>query len=210
MAIVSFSRGFISIKNLKVAGTALEVHLAQSCTEHDIVTPILPENPQHRPRNYAGPDGVALFYNHMTAAELRERLPRDFERLYRFCFERHPIDKCLSHFAMLLNSPLHSNARTPRTWGEYLARGDFPIDTARYTDDSGNLLVDKIYRYEELAWAVSDIAAKTGVPNRTLAAREKSTFRYNVPTLAAVKASLWQRRIIFDAFASSLRFVDYS
>ena len=209
MAIVSFSHGFISVKNLKVAGTTLEVHLAQSCAEGDIVTPILPENTQHRPRNYEEPAGVIRFYNHMPASEIRERLPNEFGRFYRFCFERHPIDKCLSHFAMLLNSPLHRSANNPRTWDEYLERGDFPIDTARYTDDGGNLIVDNIYRYEEMAWAITDIAAKTGIPNRTLVAREKSTLRYNVPTLATVRASQCQREIIFDAFESSLQFVDY-
>jgi hypothetical protein len=35
------------------------------------------------------------------------------DRHTRNVFERHPIDKCLSHFAMLLNSPFHQKEGGP-------------------------------------------------------------------------------------------------
>ena len=183
--------------------------IAQQCADEDIITPIYPENPTHRPRNYSGQNGLT-FYNHMPAIEIRDRCPDVFEQSYKFAFERHPVDKCLSHFAMLLNSPLHREEGNPATWQDYLERSQFPIDTAMYTDADGKLVINKIYKYEEIAEALADIAAKTGIENRALTAREKSGFRYGVPTFSEVMATSDDCDLIWNAFKSTLRFVDYS
>ncbi|MEZ5997558.1 MAG: hypothetical protein R3B98_02565 [Hyphomonas sp.] len=96
MAIVSFSRSFIFVKTTKTAGTSIEVHLARHCGLEDIVTPIFPEVSGHQPRNYEGPDGTALFYNHQSLIEMRPHLdPGFFASTFKFCFERHPVDKCI-------------------------------------------------------------------------------------------------------------------
>lgn len=210
MAIISFSHNFIFIKTRKVAGTSLEVHLAQQCTEEDIVTLIYPENPTHKPRNYAGQDGVIMFYNHMPATQIRDQCPNSFQHSYKFGFERHPVDKCLSNFAMLLNSPFHQGEGNPTTWEKYLERGQFPVDTDLYTDGEGKLIIDKLYKYEEITEGLAHIAAKTGVQNRPLTTREKSGFRYNVPTLPEIMAKSDHCDVIWRAFESTLRFVDYS
>lgn len=210
MAIVSFKHHFIFIKTRKTAGTSIEAHLANQCADEDIVTPLYPPVAEHMPRNYQSEAGVSSFYNHMPATRIRELCPEAFSRSFRFCFERHPVDKCLSHFAMLRNSPLHRQAQHPATWDAYLERGCFPVDTALYADEQGTLLVDKIYRYEELASCLADISAKTGMPYAPLCAQEKSGFRYGLPSFSEVMASVEQRRLIFDAFSSTLRFIDYS
>jgi hypothetical protein len=209
MAIVSFLHEFVFIKNLKTAGTSIEVHLAQDCGTNDILTAIYPEVHGHKPMNHLAEDGSTVFYNHMSAVELRERVPDAFDRFYKFCFERHPVDKCISHFAMLMNSPLHRGPENPGSWEEYLERGSFPVDVGRYTDGRGRSLVDRIYKYEELDDAMRDIAAKVGLTARPLIVREKSGFRIDVPAVADVMASTSQRNMIFDAFSETLRFVDY-
>lgn len=210
MAIISFRHNFIFVKTRKTAGTSLEVHLAQQCADVDIVTPIYPENSIHRPRNYVGQNGLIALYNHMPAIEIRDRYPNLFQQSYKFAFERHPVDKCLSHLAMLLNSPFHQGTGNPTTWEEYLQRGDFPIDTALYTDCASNLIIDKLYKYEEMAEALADIAAKTGLENRPLTATEKSGFRYGVPTFSEIMARSDNLEVIWKAFAPTSRFVDYS
>lgn len=209
MAIISFSHDFIFIKTRKTAGTSLEVHFARDCADRDIITPIYPENPMHRPRNYMGQNGLPMFYNHMRAIEIGQKCPNSFQRSYKFAFERHPVDKCLSHFAILLNSPFHREEGNPATWDEYLERGQFPIDTDLYTDEEGKLVVDKIYKYEEITEALADIAVKTGIQNRVLNVREKSGFRYNVPTLSQVMERPDDCDLIWKSFASTLEFVDY-
>jgi hypothetical protein len=210
MTIISFSHNFIFVKTRKTASTSLEVHLAQQCAADDIISPIYPESSAHRPRNYIQQNGLITFYNHMTATEIRDRCPDIFLQSFKFAFERHPVDKCLSHFATLLNSPFHQKEGNPTTWEEYLQRGEFPIDTALYTDGEGRLIIDKLYRYEEITAALADITAKTGVENRPLTAREKSGFRYNVPRFSEIMKKSDHCHVIWKAFEPTLRFVDYS
>lgn len=210
MAIVSWCHRFIFLKNHKTAGTSVEVHLAQQCAAGDIVTPIFPAHRDHHPRNYSDANGAPRYFNHMTARQIRALLPSEFGQFYKFCFERHPVDKCLSHFAMLRNSPLHQKPDNPKTWEDYLAQGKFPVDTERYTDEAGALLVDRIFKYEALEQALAEISAATTLEHRTLQVREKAGYRYDVPSFESVMASPAQRGLIFDAFASTLRFVDYS
>lgn len=207
MAIVSFQHKFIFIKTAKTAGSSLEVHLAAQCGPDDIVTPIKPPNPDHHPRNFMRPAGE--FTNHMPAREIQRMEPEAFAESFKFCFERHPIDKCLSHFAMLLNSPVHQRGSHPKSWEEYLSKGKFPMNARKYTDRDGNLMVDRIFRYEELDAALKELESIVGVTFGPLLAQEKTGFRHGVPTVAEVQARPDERKVIFDAFEKSLRFTPY-
>lgn len=69
--IVSHSNKFIFLKPRKVASTSLEINLAQSCSEQDIVTPISSYKPNtdsdvyiHQARNHEG------LINHSTPREI--------------------------------------------------------------------------------------------------------------------------------------------
>lgn len=198
---------------MKTAGTSLEIHLSAHCGPQDIVTPIAPPNSAHNPQNYS--DGErAVYFNHMPATLIRDLRPEAFATFFKFCFERHPVEKCLSHFAMLKNSRYHYDPGNPKTWTEYLERGDFPIDTSRYLDgasgsSSAELIVDKIYRYEELDAALKDVSRRTGIAYRALEAHEKCGFRFGVPSFEDVMSAPRERARIFDAFATSLRFTPY-
>lgn len=204
MAIISFQHKFIFIKTAKTAGTSLEVHLAAHCGPQDIVTPIFPPNATHQPRNFG-----EKFTNHMPAKKIKRLEPEIFSKSFKFCFERHPIDKCLSHCAMLLNSPFHQKKKHPKSWEEYLERGGFPVNTAKYTDGKGDLLVDRIFRYEEFSAALTEIEQIVGVNFGPFEAQEKAGFRYGVPTVEEVQARPCERNRIFDAFAGSLRHTPY-
>ena len=187
----------------------MEVLLSQYCGEDDIVTPIYPASAHHRPRNYLADNGGREFYNHMPATKIQELAPEAFGEFYKFCFERHPVDKCLSHFAMLLNNPFHQSDANPKTWDEYIDRGDFPVDHALYTDDNEQLLVDKIYKYENLNDALVDISNKTGLSLNKLSYFEKSGLRYGVPSFSDVMGCSNQVDIIIKKFETTLKFVSY-
>jgi len=111
---------------------------------------------------------------------------------------------------MMINSPFHYEEQNPTTWEEYLQRGQFPIDTALYTDEEGKLLVDKLYKYEEITEALADIAARTEIEHKPLNVREKSGFRYNVPTFSEIIKRSDQCDVIWKAFEATLCFIDYS
>lgn len=213
MAIISFEHGFIFIKTMKTAGTSLEINFAAHCGPSDIVTRILPANPNHSPRNFEDEGGMRYF-NHMPASLIRTLQPTAFANFFKFCFERHPVDKCLSHFGMLKNSRYHHDSRNPETWADYLDRREFPIDTDKYVDcsggpENGKLIVDKIYRYEDLDEALKDISRRIGIPPGPLLIREKSGFREGVPLFDEVMARPRERDLILEAFASSLEFTPY-
>ncbi|MEJ7934878.1 hypothetical protein WG907_11475 [Sphingobium sp. AN558] len=192
------------VKTRKTAGTSLEVHLGAYCGRDDIVTPITPARPGHRPRNHDG------YYNHMASYEIRERQPDFFGRAFKFAFERHPVDKCLSYFAMLRHSLDHKARGNPTEWPDFVDIGVFPVDTGLYAGPDGTLMVDQLYRYEEMDAALSDIVARTGIPNGPLVVREKSGFRKNdIPTFEAVMRDPWARDRIMDAFACTLRHIAY-
>ena len=118
--ILSHKYRFIFIKTAKTAGTSIEIALSQFCGPGDVITPIVPEDEQTRTRlGYLGPQNfnapllalrpgalvhylrtgqrIMKFYNHIGAAELRDRVPRSCWRDYfKFCFERNPWDRAVS------------------------------------------------------------------------------------------------------------------
>src|SRR5262249_1324270 len=154
---------FIFIKTAKTAGTSIEVFLSKHCGPTDVLTPIEPPVEGHEPRNYEGfinplpkiletpgrlfsalRDSInrrEKFYRHMPAFEVRNRVPGDiWNRYFKFCVERNPWDKVLSHYHM------HAAREGSSLYlDEYLARGRFPVNYFRYTDRAGkNVIVDRI------------------------------------------------------------------
>ena len=167
--ILSHKCKFIFIKTAKTAGTSTEVFLSKYCGPTDVLTPITPPIEGHQPRNCQGfinpiPEIVerpgkffsALrhtltsrekFYRHMPAFEVQQRVPsRVWNSYFKFCVERNPWDKVLSHYHM--HAAREGGALS---LDEYLARGRFPINYFRYTDRSGRkILVDRVLRHCEV------------------------------------------------------------
>lgn len=106
---------------------------------------------------------VPAFANHNRADYVRRHVaPEIWSSYYKFCFERNPWDKVVSFYywrwrgkeAMPFRDFVMSNA--PLSLRD---SGGWPI----YGDDDG-LLVDRVYRYEDIAEASAEIVERLGLP----------------------------------------------
>ncbi len=226
--ILSHEHKFIFIKTAKTAGTSIEVFLSKHCGPADILTPIEPPIASHRPRNYLGsinpiPEILerpgkffwALrhsitsrdkFYRHMPALEIQKRIPRGVWKSYfKFCVERNPWDKVLSHYHMHV-----ARESGPLSFDEYLARRRFPINYFRYTDRSGKkIIVDRVIRYENLTDELAEVFSQLGIPfDGTLGVSAKSAYRSDRRAYQQVFNES-QRRIVEEAFAKEIELHGY-
>ncbi len=207
MAIISFRYNLIFVKTSKTAGTSIEVDLGQRVEDDAIVTPILPPSSRHVPRNFESEGG--RFYNHMTAIEIREILgPEQFSGMFKFCVEREPVSKCISHFHMLRNSPLHVTPQTvDLSWDAYCEQGRFPVDHRKYSevvDGTRRVIVDRILNYDRLQQDLPGVLATLGIDGFRLIAREKSEYARR-SFISPDRVTQSQRAAIYGAFSETLR-----
>lgn len=181
--IISHKFQFIFVKTGKTAGTSIEIYLSQYCDQNDIITPIWPEDKRHLPRNYKGffnplPEIISgnstnaikalkeslkrrKYYNHIPANIIRERTSKKiWTNYFKFCVERNPWDKTLSHFYMV-----KSRSNIELSFDEYISRGRFCINYHLYTEKNGcDIIVDRVVKYENLEEELGDIFASLEIP----------------------------------------------
>src|SRR5713101_3338128 len=226
--ILSHKYKFIFIKTAKTASTSIEVFLSKHCGPQDIVTPIVPPLERHQPRNYEGfinpiPEilerrgklfpvlhhtmtSCRKFYNHMPAREVKNRVPaKVWNGYFKFCVERNPWDKVLSHYHMHA-----AREGGSLSLDQYLARGRFPINYFRYTDDSGTrIIVDRVLRYENLIAELGEVFSQLNIPfNGTIGIAAKSEYRTDRRPYQQVLNDE-QRRIVENAFAREIELHGY-
>ena len=140
----------------------------------------------------------------MTASEVKAAIgEKKFKYYFKFCVEREPVDKCISHFCMLKNSGLHNAENHDLSWERYLENGSFPIDTKKYTNNKGKLIVNRIVRFERLNEGLREIASTLRFDFEHLSVKEKAGFREEI------KVTDQQRSLIYEAFAPSNRLTGY-
>ena len=142
----------------------------------------------------------------MPASLVRKRVPgRIWNSYVKFCVERNPWDKVLSHYHMHA-----AREGGSLSLDEYLARGRFPINYFRYSDRSGaKVIVDRVLRYENLLADLSEVFAQLGVPfEGTLGIRAKSEYRSDRTPYQLVFNDQ-QRKIVEKAFAREIELHGY-
>lgn len=200
--IVSHKHRFIFVKTVKTAGTSIEVDLSQHVGPDDIVTPFGLAEVGHQPRNFVV-NGKRL-RGHAKARDVRALLgPEIFDSYYKFCVEREPVDKCISHYSMKKNSPRHNLKWPDMTFDQYVAEGNFPVNRGKYTDKDGRVIVDRILRYETLAEELAEVCRHLGF-NCNLKARAKSNWR------ADIEVTPDQASEIYRVFSASNEITGYS
>ncbi|MFD1316845.1 hypothetical protein [Namhaeicola litoreus] len=181
--IISHKHKFIFIKTAKTAGTSIEVYLEKFCGDEDIITPIFPLVKGHQSqnfKNYFNPIkelkcsrfksakitfsnlwNEEKFYNHIPGYLVRSRINKNiWNNYFKFCVERNPWDKSVSHYHML-------NFRNQQnlSFKEYISKGRFCLNYPKYTDPiGGKIILDKVILYENLNEGLTEVFNELGLP----------------------------------------------
>jgi hypothetical protein len=142
----------------------------------------------------------------MPAWLIQQRVPAHVWKSYfKFCVERNPWDKVLSHYYMAV-----SRAGGSLSLEQYLSKGRFPVNYFRYTDRSGaRIIVDRVLRYENLMNDLGEVFLQLNVPfEGSLGIRAKSEYRTNHAPYQSV-FNEEQRRIVEHAFAREIELHGY-
>ena len=202
--IISHKYKFIFIKTKKTASSIIEIYLSQLCDEDDIVTPLL-ENVTYKqnPRNWYYNKYNKFFYNHIPARIIRYYIgEKDWNNYYKFCVERNPFDKTISHYYYR-----NSKRRKPVTFDEYLRKCNFCYNYKYYCDTNNNIIVDKIIKYENVNDELRKVLLNFGIKFNELNIYEKSGYRPNKHYRDFYDD--YQKNIIENAFDFELKLHNY-
>lgn len=195
--IISHRHRYIFLKTGKTAGTSIEIALSKFCGPEDVITPIAKQDEQQRAAlGYRGAQNHfiglsqysmqdwgrflatgkrARFYNHISAKEVIARVgSRIWSEYYKFCFERNPWDRVISHYYWRYQQ----EPRPPI--GALIDSPDLDVLTTRgfdiYTVD-GKTAVDRVCLYENLDKELEEVAERLGLPERLVLPRAKGGAR---------------------------------
>jgi len=226
--IISHKYKFIFIKTAKTAGTSIEVFLAGHCDESDIVTPIIPPEQSHLPRNFSGyfnpiPEILShkphqafrtlanflrkkKFYNHISASLIKSRVSKSvWDNYFKFCIERNPWDKTLSHYYFV------KSKKNDLSFDGYMRERKFPFNYPYYTDGMSHkkIIVDKVVKYESLSGSLKDICDNLGIQFQSfLDVKAKTIHRQDKRPYQEVFSEK-HRRIIAESFHKEIEMHNY-
>lgn len=100
------------------------------------------------------------FYNHIPAALVRARVSPDiWDNYFKFCIERNPWDKTISHYYFL------KKGRKDYNFDDYMNEKKFCLNYPLYTDFAQNhIILDEVINYENLNSELSRIFEQLGIP----------------------------------------------
>ena len=101
------------------------------------------------------------FFNHMSARAARVILGEDvWNSYYKFCVERDPWSKTLSHYKMMC----HRKTPGLSSFDDYLFKLDC-LNICQYTDREGsNVIVDRVVDYDNLDKGLGEVFQLLGIP----------------------------------------------
>lgn len=221
--IVCYSKKFVFVKTTKTAGTSIEIALTQYCDDGDIITPLHPDDEEIKQQlGLRGPqnclqtlsDSSKLeFFNHAPARRAKRIIgPKDWPNWFTFSFERNPYDRVVSAFHYVKKHRIAKGY-----WDENVGFSEFleyPNSLTSlhkngwglYTNND-KIIVDKIYRFEDLDDAMKDIYRRLDINVaekllKTKTSKRSSNYRdyYNDADRKRV-ASVFEKEI--EAFSYS-------
>lgn len=194
--IVSHKNRFIFLKTEKTAGTSLQTALAGFCGPEDIISGARRHPTKNKPVGLKPPlgigryvkvpteikrrlPGIAGYYPHMTARQMRSVLGPDVWNTYfKFAVERNPWDRQVSNyfhrqsrssskqeFERYITSPIYRQFHHVRlhNWAIYTINDE--------------IAVDAMIRYENLDTEFPDVLRKIGLVDEVTLPRQRASHR---------------------------------
>jgi len=164
--LISYHKKFLFVHIFKTAGTSITDSLARFCYRPDST----------RPSNW-----MAFFSTnwtkihrkpikkHATATEIRDSLDREiFNSVFKFTFVRNPWDWQVSLYHYILENPENHGYEETMKLGSFrnfvFSREKLSFtQTSCLVDESGNLLVDFVGKFENLDQDFQSICRKVGI-----------------------------------------------
>lgn len=227
--IISHKYKFIFIKTEKTAGTSIEIALSKFCGPEDIITPISSEDEELRKKlKYRGPQNCfaslssysfkdfknlllknkrkLLYYNHIKSKEIKKICEKSiWDNYYKFCFERNPWDKVISHYYWCYKTEprpsLLDFIKSKKV--ENLKQNGY----GSYTID-GTIVVDKVCRFESITDELELIRKEVGIPEPLELPRAKSKYRKDKRNYRDILTSK-EMDLISEIFSDEIKFWDY-
>ncbi len=113
------------------------------------------------------------FYPHISAIEVKKRIDSRIWNSYtKFCVERNPWDKTVSHYYWIKR-----NRDSNYTFDDYIREGRFCWNYPYYTDEKGDVIVDRVLKYENLNSELSELLDYLGIPFNGLEVFAKKQYR---------------------------------
>jgi len=196
--IISHKYKFIFIKTVKTAGTSIEVYLSPFCSKGDILTPMHPPEDNHVGRNYKG-NKISIpmydilysfpsnhkkqfkrilnkgkYYSHIPALQIKSFVLKSiWNNYFKFCVERNPWDKVVSLYHMV-----NFNRTEKVSFKTFINRWKLQSNYNLYTSLTGNIIVDKIIKYDNLNEELTSVFTQLGIPfSGQLSVKAKSHYR---------------------------------
>ena len=161
--LISYSHSFIFFHVAKVAGISIRQALEPYTQEPERFKIKRP-----KPVINGEPNRIYELWSstltHATVQQTQKALPEEFDKFYKFAFVRNPWDWQVSMYHFLLKETENPRYQTIKELGSFTRYLEWVIDTEKpfpkgatklqkdmLVDASGNIAVDKIFRFENLS-----------------------------------------------------------
>ncbi len=201
--LISYSHDFVFVHVPKTGGSSITQALNPYANQpaQYLINRLLDRLGIHV--NYLGSQRMRRFRTHATAMQLRRHLPaKVYNGFFKFAFVRNPWDRMVSYYSFLAGRPNHHRHQRVVSLGGFREYLLYEIARSKTTqksilsDQSGQLIVNFVGRFESLRTDFAQICRHLGIPfqlehvNKTIH-RDYREY-YDRQTIRLVQDHFWE------------------